>query len=96
MMAPSSMSTVPFSMGGPDTGYTLPPVMAIVCADAAEADGGGHATAMKRDGADEMDASSRTSARRHEAELEVGAPRCAGSTRSKSIAPSIHTFSARA
>jgi hypothetical protein len=25
---------VPFSIGGPLTGYTLPPVMAIVCADA--------------------------------------------------------------
>jgi hypothetical protein len=26
--------TVPFSIGGPLTGYTFPPVMAIVCAAA--------------------------------------------------------------
>ena len=36
-MRPSRMSTVPFSMRGPLTGYTVPPVMAIVCAAAAEA-----------------------------------------------------------
>src|SRR5262249_21169785 len=29
---PSRISTVPFSIGGPLTGYTLPPLMATVCA----------------------------------------------------------------
>ena len=32
---PSRMSTVAFSIFGPDTGYTVPPVMATVCAPAA-------------------------------------------------------------
>jgi len=31
---PSVMTTVPFSMTGPLTGYTFPPVIAIVCASA--------------------------------------------------------------
>jgi hypothetical protein len=33
-MRPLVMMTVPFSIGGPLTGKTLPPVMAMVCADA--------------------------------------------------------------
>ena len=34
VMVPLSISTVAFSIGGPETGYTLPPTIAIGCAAA--------------------------------------------------------------
>jgi hypothetical protein len=37
VMRPFVMTTVPFSIGGPLTGKTFPPVMAIVCARAVPA-----------------------------------------------------------
>ena len=89
---PSRMSTVPFSIVGPLTGYTVPPVMAMVCAAATEAD------------ADSSDGGEQGTCAHHLTPPRLTGTKpssksvrhcCDGSSRSNIIAPSIHTFSAR-